>query len=342
MVDLGQSYSRPSRLEVNPVAPHVGGSPLEVDGKVLAASGYKGHLDSLGSSLAIEVDLCLALPLTVHDVVLHDVHFDIDRAIDISSGKEPVLGPSGHPQLQLVGVPVVPHQLHRHLLGSRVQVADDLVLNTIDDEHAGDAAAGHTVNLHLPLVVVIKPEGAVQLGHPARLNVHIKEGRRLAVDVVNGHLGLPHAALQLPVEDDLASLGPVGEEGEFLHILVVNLHVKEAVNVIASIEVDVKFNIIKVEAVEELLSRASDMGTATLHQVVGVCVLDPEAESDDAQIKLLVPGALGVPLHPDAQGLRVGQQLLKVVHQVDGGEGGPLGGHHHCQETDQRPHGGAT
>merc|ERR1711971_1284101 len=112
---------------------------------------------------------------------------------------------------------------------SLVEGSDTGPLLSIDNSLDGHLLAWDTVNLQLPLVVLVEVEEHMQFGLPVRLNLDVKEGLGHPVVVVNGDLGLPHTSLHLPVENKGSLLGPVGQEHELLDELVVNLHVKEAI-----------------------------------------------------------------------------------------------------------------
>merc|ERR1719400_2187594 len=328
--------------------------------------------------LAVVVDLGLALHLAVHDVVLHDVinlgwdhalhdgitvqldvgvvdvvvldhkvdllhvlldnHLHVHRSVHVSGDKESILGSSVDLEVQLVSASLEAHQLHVQLLGGHVEGADQLVLHAVDGDHTGDALARNPVHLDLPVVVVVVLEDSVELGLPVRLNGEVKEWVGSVVRVGDGHLGLPHTSLHLPLNHQGALLGTVGQEGVLLDKLVVNLHVEESIKVVASVEVDVELDIVEVQAVEELLSGEGDDGVASLHQVAGVVVLDLEADSDDAKVEFLVPFS-SAPLQPDSSCLWVDQQLLEGVDQVEGrGDGGSVGGGGQSQEDGNHFH----
>merc|ERR1719187_1797897 len=243
-----------------------------------------------------------------------------------------------HLELQLVSASLEAHQLNVQLLGGHVEGADQLVLHAVDGDHPGDALARNPVPLDLPVVVVVVLEDSVELGLPVRLNGEIEEWVGSVVRVGDGHLGLPHTSLHLPLNHQGALLGTVGQEGVLLDKLVVNLHVEESIEVVTSVEVDVELDIVEVQAVEELLAGEGDDGVASLHQVAGVVVLDLEADSDDAKVEFLVPFS-SAPLQPDSSCLWVDQQLLEVVDQVEGrGNGGGVGGGGESQEDGNHFH----
>merc|ERR1719300_1443967 len=158
-------------------------------------------------------------------------------------------------------------QLHLTL----VQVCNTSPLLSIDSGLDGHLLAWNTLNLQLPVVVLLEVEEHMQLGLPVRLNSDVKEGLGHPVVVVNGDLGLPHTALQLPVENKGSLLGPVCQEHELLDELVVQLHVIEG------------------SIADEPGTRNLDMGMATLKGVGRVGVLQLEEDSHGGEVELLVP-----------------------------------------------------
>merc|ERR1712110_620497 len=172
-------------------------------------------------------------------------------------------------------------QLHVAL----VEGSDTSPLLSVNDSLDGHLLAWDTVNLQLPLVVLLEVEEHMQLGLPVRLNSDVKERLGHPVVVVDGEPGLPHTALHLPVENKGSLLGPVGQEHELLDELVVNLHVEEAIDGGASVEFDVHFHIIEGGTTDEPGTRNLNVGTATLEGVGRVGVLQLEEHSHGGEVE---------------------------------------------------------
>merc|ERR1719153_1675903 len=202
-------------------------------------------------------------------------------------------------------------QLHITL----VEGSDTSPLLSVNDSLDGHLLAWDTVNLQFPLVVLLEVEEHMQLGLPVRLNNDVKERLGHPVVVVNGDPGLPHTSLQLPVENKGSLLGPVSQEHELLDELVVNLHVKEAINSGATVELDVHFQVIEGSVPDEPGTGNLDVGTATLKGVGGVGVLQLEEDSHGGEVELLVPFS-GAPLQTKARLLRCCEEALEAVDDL--------------------------
>merc|ERR1719510_247322 len=209
-------------------------------------------------------------------------------------------------------------------------------LLSVNDSLDGHLLARDAVDLQLPFVVLLEVEEHVQLGLPVRLNSDVKEGLGHPVVVVNGDPGLPHTALHLPVENKGSLLGPVSQEHELLDELVVNLHVKEAIDGRASVELDVHFHVIKGSVPDEPGTGNLDVGTATLEGVGRVGVLQLEEDSHGGEVELLVPFS-SAPLETKTRLLRCCEEALEAInellHRDDGGLGG---GHAEGHKADQQ------
>merc|ERR1712198_571433 len=166
----------------------------------------------------------------------------------------------------------------------------------------------------------------MQLSLPVRLNFDVKEWVWHPV-VVNGDFGLPHIALQLPVEYKGSLLGPVGQEHELLDELVVNLHVKEAIDGGTSVELDVQLHVIEGGVPDEPGTRNLDMGTATLKGVGRVGVLQLEEDSHGGEVELLVPFS-SAPLQTEARLLRCCEEALEAINELLHRDDSGLGGGH--------------
>ena len=68
----------------------------------------------------------------------------------------------------------------------------------------------------------------IGLGKPVGVNGDIEEGRGLLIGAGDGHPALPDDSLQLPVEQQLALVVLVCQQGDLLHKLVLDLHMIEA------------------------------------------------------------------------------------------------------------------
>merc|ERR1719278_1487752 len=191
----------------------------------------------------------------------------------------------------------------------------------------GHLLAWDTVDLKLPLVVLLEVEEHMQLGLPVGLNSDVKERLGHLVVVVDGDPGLPHTSLHLPVEDKGSLLGPVCQEHELLDELVVNLHVKEAINGRATVELNVHLQVIKRSVPDEPGTGNLEVGTATLEGVGGVGVLQLEEDSHGGEVELLVPFS-SAPLETKARLLGCCEEVLEAINKLLHRDDCSLGGGH--------------
>merc|ERR1719278_1364325 len=108
-------------------------------------------------------------------------YLEVNRSMHVSSDKDSVFSSSGHLEVKLMGASLEAHQLHIQFLCSHVEGANQLVLNTVDGHHSGNALARNPVHLDLPVVIGVILEDSVELGHPVRLHGEVKEWRGCVV-----------------------------------------------------------------------------------------------------------------------------------------------------------------
>merc|ERR550534_3020313 len=285
----------------------------------------------------------LSVALQLHESVVLVLVLDGN----FSHGEVLLHGPLGvHGTLNISGDMETPHtsgvqvEVHAEVLASElrvhlqvqlhftlVQVSDTSPLLSVDGSLDGHLLAWDTVNLQLPLVVLLEVEEHMQLGLPVRLDGDVKERLGHLVVVVDGNPGLPHTALHLPVENKGSLLGPVSQEHELLDELVVNLHVKEAIDGRASVELDVHFHVIEGSVPDEPCTGNLDVCTATLEGVGRVGVLQLEEDSHGGEVELLVPFS-SAPLQTEARLLRCCEEALEAINKLLHGDDSGLGGGH--------------
>merc|ERR1719361_2280872 len=298
------------------------------------------HAAHLSVTLQLHESVVLVLVLNndfSHGEVLLHGPLGIHRAINISGDMD-----SPHTsgvQVEVKGVVLASElgvnlQVQLHI--TLVEGSDTSPLLSVNDSLDGHLLAWDTVNLQLPLVVLLEVEEHMQLGLPVRLNSDVKERLGHPVVVVNGDPGLPHTALHLSVEYKGSLLGPVGQEHELLDELVVNLHVKEAIDGRATIELDVHFHVIEGSVPDEPGTGNLDVGTSTLEGVGWVGVLQLEEHSHGGEVELLVPFS-SAPLETKARLLGCCEEVLEAInellHRDDSGLGG---GHAKGHKADQQ------